>query len=251
MKTMRLLWNIGCFLVSSEIMKKTSALLLFAASISATQAVVLARWTPVSVATFPVEGADYNDGSDTPPASEVAANMMASSLDRIGGAEFGGGNPSASFPGRATDGAAGISLGDYTNFTLTPDPGFTASYTSITYNYNTFGASAPGGYSLFLRSDVDGFASDVATTSVADGVGSGLATFSISTLTGLSTPVEFRIYASAPTATGGNRWFDLGGDDVATDVGLIVNGEVTPVPEPTSGMLAVLAGLGLAARRRR
>jgi len=230
--------------------KTTSSLLLFASSVSLAQAVVLARWTPVSVGSDAVVGASYDEAADTPPADEFAPNLTVSSLDRIGAAEVGT-NAGAVWSGAATNGATGISLADYTTFTITPDSGFTASYTSVSYSYQTYGFQATDGYLLYLRSSVDGFAADLATGSVDPGPGAGTAVFDASSLSGIADPVEFRIYASAPNAPAGSRWFDLQGSNTATDVGLIVDGAVSPIPEPSTGLLSGLVCLALAFRRRR
>lgn len=226
-------------------MKAHLALCLFSVSLLHVDAVVLARWTPVSTASGPA-GSDYDNGPDTPPASEVASGLTASVLDRIGGAEFGGGNGGPVWPGLAIDGASGITLGDYTTFTLTPSAGFTLDFDTITYTYQSYGEATNGGYLFFLRSSADGFASDLATDSA--NTGGGLITFDASSLTGVASATEFRIYASAPTGTGGNRWFDLAGSDTDPAQGIIVNG--TAVPEVSSVLLSGFAGLLLLRRRR-
>lgn len=230
-------------------MKKLHILALTAASVSAVQAVTLARWTPVSTA-LP-KGPDYDASTDTPAPDEVAPNVIVSNLDRVGAAA-GGTNTGDRWSGTATDGAAGISLGDYTSFSIAPDGGYLVDFTSIAYTFETYGLSDTGGYLTYLRSSLDGFASDLATDSIpAAGPRGGTMVFDISSLTDIDESVEFRIYASAPTSIGGARWFDLIGSDTATDLGLIVDGEVTAIPEPSTGILSGLACLGLAFRRRR
>jgi hypothetical protein len=231
-------------------MKNTPFILISTFSASMAHSAILARWTPVAVASDPVVGADYDGGTATPSADEFAPNLTVSPLDRVGGAEFGGGNGGAVWPGLAIDGAAGISLPDYTNFTLTPDPGYVMALDTVTYSFQTYGLISPGGYQLYLRSSADGFAADLATTSIAEGTNGGTASFDASSLSGVSDATEFRIYASAPDGIAGNRWFDLAGDNTATDVGLIVNGTVA-IPEPSSLFLSGLAGLLLTLRRRR
>ncbi|MFT6179101.1 MAG: hypothetical protein ACJAQT_005198 [Akkermansiaceae bacterium] len=235
-------------------MKTTkSSFLLFASSVSLAQAAVLARWTPVSVASDAVVGAFYDNASDTPPADEVAAGLIVSTLDRIGAAEVAG-NAGAVWSGSSTNGATGISLPDYTTFTITPTSGFAVNYASVSYSYQTYAFQDPEGYLLYLRSSVDGFSDNLATGSIDPGTGgAGTAFFDASSLSGIIDPVEFRIYASAPNAPAGSRWFDLQGGDSVTDVGLIADGTVvaTPIPELSTGLLSGLACLALTFRRRR
>ena len=222
-------------------MKIGPTLLIVTSSLSMTDAAILARWTPVSTA-LP-GGVNYDNAADMPPADEVGANLTVSFLDRIG--LDAGGNAGAVWPGRAAPGTSTIDPAIYTTFTLTPDSGFTLDLDTVTYDYQSYGLAA-NGYNFYIRSSVDGFAGDIDTSS--NTAGAARVTFDVSSLTGLTDPTELRIYATSIET--GNRWFDLQGTDVATDVGLIVNGTVTPIPEPSTGLLAALAGLGLMRRRR-
>jgi len=218
--------------------------LLFA-SISWGQAATIARWTPVSTA-LP-RGVDYDNGADQPLADETIAGVAASVLNREGFANAFG-NTGAVFPGRAADGAAVDGMGgftslpaQFTSFTLTPDAGMLLSVDTITYDYASYGqAEAGSGYLVTIRTSADGFATDLASASTS--VTSARLTLDTSALGTLTSATEFRVYAAAIDANGGNRWFDLVGSDVATDAGLIVDGTVTAVPEPSSSLLLGLAG---------
>ena len=230
--------------------------LLLAASASLADAAILARWTPVSVASDPVVGDTYSTAANTPAANEVSPLLTASGLARNGFPNAFG-NGGAVFPGRAADGltpdgAGGFltNLDIYTNFTLTPAPGVSMSLGDITYNYQSYGETANGGYLISLRTSADGFASEVASATILDSDPTGgLLTLDASSLTGLTSATEFRIYAGSPVQTGGNRWFDLAGNDSDPGFGLIVNGEA--IPEPSTTLLGGMALLALAARRRR
>jgi hypothetical protein len=204
-------------------------------------AAILARWTPV--ADSEPGGLDYDSSTDTPPASEVAANLSVSTLDRVGLEGFG--NPGPVWSGRATPDTSVIDETSYTSFTLTPDVGYFMDLESVTYDYQSYGF-AENGYNFYLRTSVDGFAADVDSSS--SNAAAERVTFNVSSLTGLTDATEVRIYASSVDS--GNRWFDLQGSNTETDLGLIVNGTVA-IPEPTTGALAALAGLILLGRRRR
>lgn len=217
--------------------------LLFVSSLSVGHAALLARWTPVSTA-LP-GGENYDSSADLPPADFAAPNLTVSALDRVGGTE-GFGNGGAVWSATATPETTEISLPDYTAFTLTPDAGFFLNLENVTYDYQSYGFAADGGYTFFIRSSVDGFAADLDSSSSFAGF--ERVDFDVSSLTELTDPVEIRIYASTPTA--GNRWFDLQGSDTETDIGLLVNGTVTPIPEPSTLLLSGLALFGLVRRQR-
>lgn len=243
-------------LAELPLMKIFNLTLLLATSASLADAAILARWTPVSVASDPVVGDAYSSAANTPAADEVSPLLTASGLARNGFPDAFA-NAGAVFPGRAADGltpdgAGGFltNLEIYTNFTLTPAPGASMSLGEITYNYQSYGQTSTGGYLVSLRTSLDGFASEVASATILDSDPTGgLVTLDASSLTGLTAATEFRIYAGSPVETGGNRWFDLSGSDSDPGFGLIVNGEA--IPEPSSTFLGGIALLALAARRRR
>ncbi|MDB2673426.1 PEP-CTERM sorting domain-containing protein [Akkermansiaceae bacterium] len=191
-------------------------------------------------------GDNYDNSADTPPADEVAPNLTASNLDRVGGME-GFGNGGAVWSTTATPETTEISLSDYTAFTLTPDSGFMMSLDNVTYDYQSYGFAATGGYTFFIRSSIDNFAADLDTSSSFEAA--ARVDFDVSSLVDLTESTEIRIYASTPTA--GNRWFDLQGSNTDTGVGLLVNGDVAAIPEPTSTLLSTLAALAFTIRRRR
>ena len=215
--------------------------LVVASTLSLANAAILARWTPVSTA-LPA-GEMYDSDVDMPTASEVAANLNVSPLDRVGLEAFG--NVAAVWAGRAVPDTSVIDETVYTTFTLTPSAGYFIDLDTITYDYQSYGF-ASNGYNFYLRTSADGFAADLATD--ANNAGAARANFDVSSLTGLSDPLEVRIYATSIDS--GNRWFDMAGSDAATDLGLIVNGTVA-IPEPSTGLLAAMAGLILLRRRRR
>ena len=132
--------------------------LVVASTLSLANAAILARWTPVSTA-LPA-GEMYDSDVDMPTASEVAANLNVSPLDRVGLEAFG--NVAAVWAGRAVPDTSVIDETVYTTFTLTPSTGYFIDLDTITYDYQSYGF-ASNGYNFYLRTSADGFAADLAS----------------------------------------------------------------------------------------
>jgi hypothetical protein len=168
-------------------------------------------------------------------ATEVTANVTASDLSDVGSA--GDLQPGATFPNTvflqqnitSPDPASAVVNNQYFEFTVAADAGFTMDLTSLTFDVSRGGASTPRGW--VLRSDVDGFATDIATEIVATSQ-PNLSSFAVDLL-GAShqdlTEVTFRLYGYGPS-TGIGQFFD----------NIVVNGSVQAVPEP-----AMVAALGV------
>lgn len=208
-------------------------------------AVTLARWTPVSIA-LP-RGEDYDQGTDTPAPDEFAANLVVSSLVRE---DQNFSNPGVNWPGLATVGAFDVNAG-FTEFTVTPQANFEVSYEQLTYDANTFGGgNTAEGYTVSVRSSLDMFASIISSQTLANFI-TGRFTLPLDNLGTVSEAVTFRIYAVDDSGATGNRFFDLLGSNTDSTQGLIVTGEVVPIPEPSTFLFCSLALVGLGVRRKK
>lgn len=219
------------------------ALGLLALTASQLSAATLARWTPVSTA-LP-RGVDYDQGTDTPVADEVEANIVVSTLVRERPAFT---NTGVNWPGLAEN-SFDVDSG-FTTFTITPDNGFAVNFDELTYSASTFGGAGVAGYTVSIRSSLDNFATNVTTQDFTDS--SPNLVFDISSLQGVQEAITFRVYAvnNNPTPPA-NSFFDLRGSNTDNTLGLLVSGDVVPIPEPSSLLLCGLAGLGLTVRRKR
>jgi len=144
----------------------------------------------------------------------------------------------------------------YIEFTVDPKTGqqfsldATDSLQFYTRLYDTDDFSA----GLFVRSSLDGYSSTLSTWLHPGSSDATTASFDLSGFTNVAQSVTFRIY-----------YFDTDGDPDAIairqggslgtsgDLDFVLNGSVTPVPEPTAlslAGLALLVGLLLSSRRR-
>jgi PEP-CTERM motif len=158
-------------------------------------------------------------------------------------------SPSISVSSDQIDGStntAAVTANDYISFTLTPGSGITFSLTSFAldaFNYTNDGTFSAESY--FLRSSVNGFASNIGTTQSIVAASMGAITPNSFDLTGasfqnLTAPIEFRLF------------FQDGISDpdrgLAFD-NITLNGTAV-VPEPATWMLMGV-GLLLGAQRLR
>ena len=136
-----------------------------------------------------------------------------------------------------------ISAGEYFTFTVTADAGESLDLTNLTGDFRLRGN---GAQDFYFFSDVNGFnPSDVIASYT--GVPNGGSAFDIdlsgADYQGLSS-ITFRVVVD-------NRFTNT---SVASDTGfqgIVLNGDVVTVPEPTSAALLGLGGLTLLARRKR
>ena len=156
------------------------------------------------------------------------------------------------FNGHLTPNAAGLTLAvdnnDYYSFTLTPTSGNALNFTSFTFRHYIDGVESPDAWALY--SSVGGFdqANSIAvgnatTTDSWDGAdNNNVIDLSGASFQGLESNVEFRlvIYNGRNNSGSLSYWDNF-----------IVNGTVSPVPEPSTFALFGLGGLAFLTRRRR
>ncbi len=200
---------------------------------SVTSAAILVQW----------------DGSNGPSVSaKDLGSGIGSALDLTRGAGLnqatGGTFNSSGFTVDA-DLSAAIAANDYLSFGLSPSSGSIIDFSNIVVELDR---SPTGPTTVDLFSNVDGFASSLSSFATPDP--GALLTFDISALTGISAPIEFRIYGYG--ATGSSGTMDIEADLIdGTATGLQINGTVSAVPEPSSIAIVGLATGILAIRRRR
>lgn len=131
------------------------------------------------------------------------------------------------------------SAGDFVTFTVTPSAGFKLDLTSLTFDntIDTGGSSHPP-TTFQVGIVING--SETLYSSMA--TGGGATSISPLALSDITTSAEIRLYAWGGGTTGNRRWYL---DNI------VLNGSLTPVPEPTTWALAALASVVLWAFRRR
>ena len=136
-----------------------------------------------------------------------------------------------------------INLGDYAEFSITADLGFTLALTDISFNART--PASPGANpTVYMRSDADSFATNL----VQQDLPKNQSTFILYEYTISDTIVSestrtFRLYFDSGNAGGTNNIFI---DDIQ------ITGTATVVPEPSSfALLAGCFGLTWVMLRRR
>ncbi len=146
-----------------------------------------------------------------------------------------------------------MSANDYLTFGFTVNAGYQANLGLVTFSSRSSG-TGPG--NLAIRTSLDGYTANVATFSQV-GTANTSNSFDFSSLGTITGNLEFRIYAAnnadatppGNIASGGT--FRVGtSSGTNPDTHLIVNGTVTPVPEPASALLFATA-LAMGAFRRR
>ena len=130
-----------------------------------------------------------------------------------------------SYDNWADNGAATISLAHYYEFTITPDAGYSMTFTDLTFLEEREHADMP--LTWEIRSDLDSYATTIATGSTTDG--GGTMTRHTVDLTGgtfdnLSSAITFRIYAYNISNYNTNREWDV--DDV------FISGTAADVTDP-------------------
>jgi len=141
-----------------------------------------------------------------------------------------------------------VTNNEYLSFSVTPGANYALDFTSLTFQMRSNNLNN-GAEHYAVFSSIGGFSSTSNTVNDAIAIGSistagtyELKTINLSSLTGITSATEFRIYmygADAPYS--GFTGFD----------NITLNGELLPVPEPSSTALLGLGGLALLMRRRK
>lgn len=148
--------------------------------------------------------------------------------------------------------ATTLANANYITFTLAPSEGMTMDITSI--SFQAAASSNSTVRSIYLFSSLTGFTTADVLLSDANAAGGGTLplrssgtlgsyayTATLPVFTGITGPVEFRIYLQTGAAN----------QDIDFD-NIVVNGTVGAIPEPSSyAALAAMAALGVVASRRR
>lgn len=142
----------------------------------------------------------------------------------------------------ATD---GLASNDFFEFTVTPNIGFSLSFTNLSFNFQR---SATGASNIAIRASFDSFASDLGVTNnFANGGTTTILSMNTTGVGGLqsqSAAITFRVIGFTGTS-GGSTGFEGTGNDIA------ITGTSVAVPEPASAaMLGIAAGLVYIMRRK-
>jgi hypothetical protein len=152
-----------------------------------------------------------------------------------------------------------LNVNEYFSFSVTIAAGYQLDLSSLTFTLGASTNTAPDGSyttNAFVRSSLDlstnlPIANNTAVIPAGSSAGGSFpnaqpVTVDLSSLQGLTGSITFRLYfTDAMTGTGQSY-------DASTRFdNLILNGDVTAVPEPASATWLALAGLPFIARRRR
>jgi hypothetical protein len=156
--------------------------------------------------TFGNAGTETTEPSTANDPNLSAANLTlgpgvsgAANTDRFGGNNWfdvGDTNP--------TTLAESIASGDYIQFVVTPNAGFSFTPASLVFSWDR---SATGPGNVALRSSADGFATDLGTATLPASLTTGN-TITISGLSNRTTATTFRLYGYGGTSTAGTGGFD-------------------------------------------
>ncbi len=157
-----------------------------------------------------------------------------------------GGNRSLPTVSTITDGtneAGAVSNNDYYTFTLTPNAGYSASLTDLTFKLAVYGTGSTANFAVY--SSVNSFSSNIGTATTSNTTSFDTATISLAApqFQNLTSAVTFRIYI-----------WDNQNDSTKGDLldNVILNGNLAAVPEPSTwAMMGLGAGLLGAAQRFR
>jgi hypothetical protein len=232
------------------------ALLMSSALIPSASAAVLAGW----------DNDPAVHGSETWVSNYSATGINSSTIVTGAGisAKTTSGGPSAAaamkYTGNTQTTVADSLANDaYLSFTITSEAGQAFDITSVQVADINF--NSPSTMQWELRTSVDSFATAFGSTDISSNASDGIELFSPVSVTG-QTSVEFRLYSWWTIGGGGSTNIHLRNDKTAigdfpdatgllSDPIVVVNGNVSAVPEPNSVVLLSIAGISLVMRRRK
>ena len=236
----------------------------FSFSLAAIAAGFLLSLSPASSAvlvnyTFP-SGSNASTASDP----NVAVSLITSNIGIVGtdsGFSSSSSNAFARANATASSEVDAVEGADYFQFTLTPQGGYEVDLTSFSMQFgNQSSSSFNFASSFFVRTSLDNFGSNVAIsptgttltfnqgvatrTTTSSSYGSGTVAFDVSgTYQNLASAVTLRIYIFDNSDSG---------TLVTRFDNVVINGNVSPIPEPSAAGLTALGSLlALALRRSR
>jgi MYXO-CTERM domain-containing protein len=181
-------------------------------------------------------------------ANNVAANLSGFALAAGPGLTV---NAGATFNHNSWDGpadaAGALAAGNYLNFGVSVDAGFSLALESMQLRYDRSGT---GPNQLAILLSTNGFSSYTTVYTDSDVNASGENASFLLSDSGLTGNVEFRIVAWGATGSAGTfdiESLDFAGGDLR---GIVLNGTVSAIPAPGAFALLGLGGL-VATRRRR
>ncbi|WP_193212762.1 hypothetical protein [Luteolibacter marinus] len=195
--------------------------------------VVLARWIPRSN--------PLGNSTEVEPFTKDAAIGMSPVARRV--SQGGGTNGSAAWPGYIE--SAELLETSYLEIELLPSAGADYSVTRVGLTIQTYGTESASGWGAAIRSSLDGFTADLATTAGTDDIADLV--FDLSghpELGSLTQPLTLRIYIwDVDPLDGGSHdpfmWADIRGDDYSKHRGVYVLGAIDAPPLDPAVMSAV------------
>lgn len=196
------------------------------------------QWTTSSLSTIPQSG-----DTGLPLTTNAGGTSAGTFGNPLPAAEIQYGDLQ-SIPSDEVTLAKSLALDNYYSFTVTPNPSATLDFADLAFEIARTGGIAATAH---VFSSVDGFnISDEIGSFTSPNVGSlDPGAIDVSSLTGVTSPVEFRIYLTRGAAS------NIDNTIVLDNIVLTGSFEVAPIPEPSSMMLLGLGALGLMRYSRR
>ncbi|WP_170179847.1 T9SS type A sorting domain-containing protein [Flavivirga rizhaonensis] len=145
-------------------------------------------------------------------------------------------NAGATYNSRDWTTSASIDVNDYLEWTLTPDSGYEIDLTTMDLTYDRSGT---GPTMVDIQVDTgSGFSSIFTDASVSAGTENNNG-IDLSTITGITGTITFRLYAY--NSTGATGTFDID-ENTATNKGIVINGTVSALPTCSSPTVTWTAG---------
>lgn len=223
-------------------MKYTTTLILTACSASSLSAAVIASYD------LGLAGANTFNATTTETGVSNSALSNGSLSTFITNEDLGypvGSNPVIQAAPTGTtniNAALAVANDSYFSFTVTPDAGQTVDLSNLTFNAARGGSSGTArGYAV--RSSVDGFAADLGTADLATVRPTWTSVdidLSAADFDALTTATTFRIYVYSNSPARSVEFDDI-----------VLNGDISAIPEPSGLALLLLGAASFSARRRR